>query len=993
MASILDQYEEESARQASGIRQSPAQSLQEPIGVGFIDARLETESPIFNKKKVNFKPPDIITHLDVCNNFLVMVMSSNIMLRLDLEHPDNPDEVEIPRAVDDKVHKIFLDPTGKHLIISMKCGDNYYLSRNSKKPKPIAKLKGHLIDSVGWNWQNANEATTSAILLGTSKGIIFETELTANEDSRFFQGSLDQYLRQLKLATKPHEMFNLGREKAQSVTSLQFDRLPSTTMTEYRYYILATTPGRLYQFIGTVSTSAEPPMFMSLFQQYETGVETVQFLELPGDFGYSELHLFFPKFRQAATKFAWMTGPGIYYGDIDVTGAAGPNSVLSNAKLMPYPKEVDEKPAPPISMLLTEFHVLILYPDRLKAVCVLNEQLIYDDVYVERFGRLLGCCKDPIRGQVWTYTTTSVFKYKIVKEARDVWQMYLDKGQFELAREYCKDNPSQLDKVLTKQAEYLFENRKYEASAAMYAETQNSFEEIALKFIRLPQKEALKTFVQKKLSALRPSDKTQMTMLVTWLIELYLNQLGELKEQGMDDSEDYMRIQEQFRKFLGQTRVKETASNNRGVVYDLIASHGDVEDMVFFAVLMKDYERVISHHIQHENYKGALDVLKKQSEVELYYKFSPLLMQYTPKETVDAWMTQHKYLDPKQLIPALVQYDHHKYREQGNEAIRYLEFCVHKLGNKDSPIHNYLLSLYAKLQSDQLMTYLNLQGEDVDDVSYDLKYALRLCSEYGHKRACVHVYSLMGLYEEAVDMALSVDVELAKTQADKPDEDDIELRKKLWLRIARHVVEEEKDIKRAMDFLHECDLLKIEDILPFFPDFVTIDHFKDAIITSLHEYNDHIKSLKDEMEEATQSAEEIRKEIQSFRNKYAFVKAEDKCSSCSYPLMVRAFYLFPCQHKFHMDCLIADVLPSLSGSKKSKVDQLQRKLAERDEAVPYRKSTSAAQIGVNRDAEVKAELDDLVASECIYCGDFMIRCIDKPFIEDDEWKSAEVEWE
>ena len=40
------------------------------------------------------------------------------------------------------------------------------------------------------------------------------------------------------------------------------------------------------------------------------------------------------------------------------------------------------------------------------------------------------------------------------------------------------------------------------------------------------------------------------------------------------------------------------------------------------------------------------------------------------------------------------------------------------------------------------------------------------------------------------------------------------------------MVEEEKDVKRAMEFLHECDLLKIEDILPFFPDFVTIDHFK-----------------------------------------------------------------------------------------------------------------------------------------------------------------------
>ena len=45
--------------------------------------------------------------------------------------------------------------------------------------------------------------------------------------------------------------------------------------------------------------------------------------------------------------------------------------------------------------------------------------------------------------------------------------------------------------------------------------------------------------------------------------------------------------------------------------------------------------------------------------------------------------------------------------------------------------------------------------------------------------------------------------------------------------LARHVVEQEKDIDRAMEFLNECkDLLKIEDILPFFPDFVTIDNFK-----------------------------------------------------------------------------------------------------------------------------------------------------------------------
>ena len=41
------------------------------------------------------------------------------------------------------------------------------------------------------------------------------------------------------------------------------------------------------------------------------------------------------------------------------------------------------------------------------------------------------------------------------------------------------------------------------------------------------------------------------------------------------------------------------------------------------------------------------------------------------------------------------------------EAIRYLEFCVQKLGNRETAIHNFLLSLYAK-QSDktQLLKYL-----------------------------------------------------------------------------------------------------------------------------------------------------------------------------------------------------------------------------------------------------------------------------------------------
>lgn len=48
---------------------------------------------------------------------------------------------------------------------------------------------------------------------------------------------------------------------------------------------------------------------------------------------------------------------------------------------------------------------------------------------------------------------------------------------------------------------------------------------------------------------------------------------------------------------------------------------------------------------------------------------------------------------------------------------------------------------------------------------------------------------------------------------------------------------------------------------------MTACSIQDAICTSLQEYNQHIDSLKEEMSEATESAEDIRTEIQTFRSK------------------------------------------------------------------------------------------------------------------------------
>jgi hypothetical protein len=62
--------------------------------------------------------------------------------------------------------------------------------------------------------------------------------------------------------------------------------------------------------------------------------------------------------------------------------------------------------------------------------------------------------------------------------------------------------------------------------------------------------------------------------------------------------------------------------------------------------------------------------------LELYYKFSPILMQLLPDKTVDAWIRMGRQLDPKRLIPALVQFDQ-KSREQVGILFNYsLQFSL-----------------------------------------------------------------------------------------------------------------------------------------------------------------------------------------------------------------------------------------------------------------------------------------------------------------------------
>lgn len=328
-------------------------------------------------------------------------------------------------------------------------------------------------------------------------------------------------------------------------------------------------------------------------------------------------------------------------------------------------------------------------------------------------------------------------------------------------------------------------------------------------------------------------------------------------------------------------------------------------------------------------------------------------------------------------------------------------------------------------QPDKLLKYLHdVSSEENSELPYDLGYAARICMQRKvPMKTIVKLLTIMGAYEEAIEQSLSVnDVELAKQTAERiqnilNDQEhgqdnshhyNQELVKRLWLRIAKYVIKNiysdnktsmncSFDISMATSIMNDCPLLKIEDILPYFPEYLTIDHFKVAICQSLKEYNQHIESLREDMKLATESAQQIREEITKVRNRFTIVDSTDPCHLCLFPAVEEHFYSFPsCGHLFHHKCLVKEILEYLSMNDRIKLEAM---LAEYKSIQNQLQTTSLVTInGINKNnpflfeqkesisttnrlENLNSKIEDIISSECLLCGNLMIQTIDKPFID------------
>ncbi|KAH8160962.1 hypothetical protein CIB48_g7283 [Xylaria polymorpha] len=950
-------------------------------GAGSLHHELDGDSlPIFDIEPVQLQfsiAADFVA-AQVANNVLVLALSNGRILRIDLNKPEDIDDIDLPKRVSEVgvISRMFLDPTASHLLICTSLGENYYLHTQSRQPRPLSRLRGVPIESIAWN-PSLPTSTTREILIGASDGNIYETFI---EPSAEFYRKEEKYLKALhKLPDGP-------------VTGLWVDNMGGKA--DIRR-IAISTQSRLFHLVGRVGRSGHEGSGSIYTKLFDTEQPVIHEISRGSAAAPSALAIS-PDPPDSASyedtvpdrAFAWLSAQGIYHGKLLTSSGSNDlgNKVYAEAKMLPRSQILSadasgrRKSSSEFidAAVLTQWHIISLVGGRIIAANRLTGSIVYDQIILEPGQKALGLYIDQQKNTFWLFTSQDIFEIVVRDEDRDIWQIMLQRQQFDTALQYAH-TLAQKDAVATASGDYLAEKGLFIEAAGIYGKSSKPFEDVALSFIDHGQTDALRKYLLTKLTMYKKSQVMQRMMIATWLVEVFMAKLNSLEDTIAVEAEaagdghtaqsqqQLDAVREEFHSFV----EKHKSDLDRRTIYDVISSHAREEELLFFANAINDYNYELSYWVQRERWTDALNVLKKQTDPDVFYRYSSVFMTHTSNELVEILM-RHAKLEPRKIIPAMLDYNRNFSGTLAqNQALRYLQYVINQLQSADAAVHNTLVSIYASHESKSesgLLAYLESQG---DEPNFDPDFALRLCIQHKRTLSCVHIYTNMGQYVQAVDLALSHnEVEYASIIADRPTSNP-PLRKKLWLAVARKVISQSNGIKTAIEFLKRCDLLKIEDLIPFFPDFVVIDDFKEEICTALEDYSHNIDALKKEMDESSQTAANIKVDIAALDHRYAIVEPGEKCYVCSLPLLSRQFFVFPCQHAFHSDCLGRKVLEQAGVSKSRRIKECQVSISK------------GLVSGAQKDAMV-AELDALVASACILCSEYAIKRIDEPFIGPDD---------
>ena len=890
--------------------------------------------------------------------------------------------------------QIWTDKKGNHVIIKYKRICFYYNPNLKKKIEELNLINfgNTLIQpyAVVFNEDKCNNRDTGIFLLSDYNSSIYEVQLFLSDENEMMRSRFGEILKlkiDNKKSTQPSEnSFNLNffeMDKDDRIIDFKLITQDETIL------LLAITKNLLFQFFGKKD-------FRSVFNNYnvETGdiskavkkffpqkqksnqVKIVKKLKNGEKFeinrvekekkepsAFSRIQLLKKENKNEIDSFGFMSDCGYIIGEINKD--LKPQNQFNIFKYYKFEKETKEKSEiihqiMPKAVCESNFNRFFLYTNylvvqnKLTNTIKQNEHIKLDLIDIfdnEDF--------------IIVYSKKNIYKIPLDNENDNLYEDYIQKGDYKTALLLKKDDALLRPSLHKLYADNLFNNKQYLEAAIEYAFSNEIFENVCIKFLKINNTVGLIRYLilimqfrlnniknEKKKDKKEEGETNEETkennkeqfieryLLHTWLLEL----LAEKLENENND--------ELVKEIKGITKYESVGSKylDENLIYNILNLFNKQDELIAFAAFKKDYEIIIRSLIS----KKKIDLTLEQFNLSFcgdggqldtklkkyFYKYGNLLIKENIPKTIDSLNQYFRPENPEELIRLLISPNFKSITENENNfkiVMKYIKDLMKPDKKKDKEQKNVLNkyqnlhNLYILLVSQSKFgTYkqsflrelksiidtftqnqqFEKKGKITDKIYFDLNFAKKIFKEKEDTKSkeilCL-IYFVLNQYLDSIDVAIENNFEELLLYLTKNILDE-KFRKKIWLKI--FVYEKEKhNLTKAKEIIEKSDnIIKIEDVIPLMSDNEKLNDLKEELAKCIQNSDESIIKLNNEIREFNEANNSINKDIDFSEKKAVKKKFTDlRCSKCNKNINTgknSKFYLFPCQHIFDLQCLV-----------------------------------------------------------------------------------------
>ena len=890
--------------------------------------------------------------------------------------------------------QIWTDKKGNHVIIKYKRICFYYNPNLKKKIEELNLINfgNTLIQpyAVVFNEDKCNYRDTGVFLLSDYNSSIYEVQLFLSDENEMMRSRFGEILKlkiDNKKSTQPSEnSFNLNffeMDKDDRIIDFKLITQDETIL------LLAITKNLLFQFFGKKD-------FRSVFNNYnvETGdiskavkkffpqkqksnqVKIVKKLKNGEKFeinrvekekkepsAFSRIQLLKKENKNEIDSFGFMSDCGYIIGEINKD--LKPQNRFNIFKYYKFEKETKEKSEiihqiMPKAVCESNFNRFFLYTNylvvqnKLTNTIKQNEHIKLDLIDIfdnEDF--------------IIVYSKKNIYKIPLDNENDNLYEDYIQKGDYKTALLLKKDDALLRPSLHKLYADNLFNNKQYLEAAIEYAFSNEIFENVCIKFLKINNTVGLIRYLilimqfrlnhiktEKKKDKMEEGETNGETkennkeqfieryLLHTWLLEL----LAEKLENENND--------ELVKEIKGITKYESVGSKylDENLIYNILNLFNKQDELIAFAAFKKDYEIIIRSLIS----KKKIDLTLEQFNLSFcgdggqldaklkkyFYKYGNILIKENIPKTIDSLNQYFRPENPEELIRLLISPNFKSITENESNfkiVMKYIKDLMKPDKKKDKEQKNVLNkyqnlhNLYILLVSQSKFgTYkqsflrelksiidtftqnqqFEKKGKITDKIYFDLNFAKKIFKEKEDTKSkeilCL-IYFLLNQYLDSIDVAIENNFEELLLYLTKNILDE-KFRKKIWLKI--FVYEKEKhNLTKAKEIIEKSDnIIKIEDVIPLMSDNEKLNDLKEELAKCIQNSDESIIKLNNEIREFNEANNSINKDIDFSEKKAVKKKFTDlRCSKCNKNINTgknSKFYLFPCQHIFDLQCLV-----------------------------------------------------------------------------------------